>query len=67
MIKEFWNKLSNRSKKIIKTFFEAGLAYIATHITTTALNLDKEGIKLLIISFVGAGLAAVFNINDKGD
>lgn len=65
-IKNFWNGLSSRTKKIIKTFFEAGIAYVLTYLGSNAIGLDKESIKLLIVSALSAGISAVLNITDKG-
>ena len=65
-IKNFWNGLSSRTKKIIKTFFEAGIAYILTYLGSNAIGLDKESIKILIVSALSAGISAVLNITDKG-
>lgn len=65
-IKNFWNGLSSRTKKIIKTFFEAGIAYVITYLGSNAIGLDKESIKLLIVSALSAGISAVLNITDKG-
>lgn len=64
-IKNFWNGISSRTKKIIKTFFEAGIAYILTYLGSNAIGLDKESIKLLIVSALSAGISAVLNITDK--
>ena len=65
-IKNFWNGLSSRTKKIIKTFFEAGIAYVLTYLGSNAIGLDKESIKMLIVSALSAGITAVLNISDKG-
>lgn len=65
-IKNFWNGFSSRTKKIIKTFFEAGIAYVLTYLGSNAIGLDKESIKLLIVSALSAGISAVLNITDKG-
>lgn len=65
-IKNFWNGLSSRTKKIIKTFFEAGIAYVLTYLGSNAIGLDKESIKVLIVSALSAGISAVLNITDKG-
>ena len=65
-IKNFWNGISSRTKKIIKTFFEAGIAYILTYLGSNAIGLDKESIKILIVSALSAGISAVLNITDKG-
>ena len=35
-IKSFWNGLSSRTRKIIKTFIEAGLAYIGAYLAIGA-------------------------------
>ena len=64
-IKNFWNGLSSRTKKIIKTFFEAGIAYVLTYLGSNAIGLDKESIKILIVSALSAGISAVLNITDK--
>ena len=65
-IKNFWNGLSSRTKKIIKTFFEAGIAYVITYLGSNAIGLGKESIKMLIVSALSAGISAVLNITDKG-
>lgn len=65
-IKNFWNGISSRTKKIIKTFFEAGIAYVLTYLGSNAIGLDKESIKILIVSALSAGISAVLNITDKG-
>lgn len=65
-VKNFWLNLSSRTKKIIKTFFEAGIAYIITYVGSNAIGLDKESIKVLIVSALSAGISAVLNITDKG-
>lgn len=65
-INNFWNGLSSRTKKIIKTFFEAGIAYVITYLGSNAIGLDKESIKVLIVSALSAGISAVLNITDKG-
>lgn len=64
-IKNFWNGISSRTKKIIKTFFEAGIAYILTYLGSNAIGLDRESIKILIVSALSAGISAVLNITDK--
>lgn len=64
-IKSFWNGLSSRRRKIIKTFIEAGLAYIGAYLATGALDWNSSAIMALLVSAIGAGLAAVFNIKDK--
>lgn len=64
-IKNFWNGISSRTKKIIKTFFEAGIAYVLTYLGSNAIGLDKESIKILIVSALSAGISAVLNITDK--
>ena len=63
--KKFWYSLNSRTKKIIKTFFEAGIAYILTSFASSAVGLDKESVKILIVSAIAAGISAVMNLNDK--
>lgn len=64
-VKNAWCKLRSRTKKVIKTFVQAGAAYVATYLTASAADLDSEAIKALILSALAAGLAAVMNINDN--
>ena len=65
-IKNKWYGLKSRTKKIIKTFFEAGIAYVLTYLGSNAIGLDKESVKVLIVSALSAGISAVLNITDKG-
>lgn len=65
-IKNFWNGLTSKTKKIIKTFVEAGIASALTLLSSNAIGLDKDGVKILIISVLSAGLSAVMNLSDRG-
>lgn len=63
--KSIWANLSSRSKKIIKTFVEAGLASALTFISSDVLGLNKDSVKVLVISSISAGISAVLNIKNE--
>ena len=53
-IKSFWNGLSSRKRKIVKTFIEAGLAYIGAYLATGALDWNSSAIMALMYPTIRA-------------
>lgn len=49
--------------RIIKTFFQAIIAYVIVQLQQGVDFTSKEAVKTFVLGVIAAGLSAVFNIN----